>query len=730
MGLRIFAVNGKKEPLGDLFPRGFLSATSDEAIIRACAAKYPGANWALAVPDGMLLVDLDVKRGNNGIREFERLQGCKPEEFVAPRVRTGTGGIHLYVDPNGGDYQNTASRIAPGIDTRAAGAGYVVLPSGNGEYRWEVGLATPMPVAPDWAKAALRRTEQIESLAAAKPYQGQTEFGFVVLSRACSRIANAPGGEQETTLNSEALKLGHYVAGGLLAYEPTLAAVIEAGMQMTNFDPRRPWTLSQVRAKAVRALRKGMATPWDDGAATDLAMETVHRRYAEEPGLHDGVLAFLAEIAAKPEPPPEDAQPTVSAPTVSVQEPPVETLQPAPPPADKPSEVQEPPKPPADKVQEPAASPQSAPEPPAKQTSQWLKPGEQVLIRRAGHGAPPPVEYLVDGLFHQVGTSLIAGKYFGGKTFVAISLAASVVTGKPFAGREVCRKGGVLWFAAEGEREVDKRIRAAVAALGCDPEDIAFWTQIYAVPKLLGNPKGVGDAIGQAKRAAKAEFGLPLGLVVFDTMIKSAGYKKSENDATETNAVILTAEDFAHVNKCHVLFIDHAGWKEDRVRGSSDKPSSVDTYGEITNGKRFKQLYFEKVKGDKGHLTNRFDIVGVMQDGQKTATIKWGEWVDDADGGPGFGLDKDDKLLYECIVEMLAEKGTQLNLYHDVPRKSVQKSAIRAEFYKRKGGTDGANRMAFLRSWDYFVNLDPPFISYKAEGKSEDNCFVFLEEGV
>jgi hypothetical protein len=127
-GWKIFAVNGKKEPLGDIFPHGHLSATTDDAVIRACALKYPGANWALAVPEGMLVVDLDVKRDNNGIREFERLQGCKPEDFVAPRVRTGTGGIHLYLDPNGHDYQNTRSRIAPGIDTRAAGAGYVVLP--------------------------------------------------------------------------------------------------------------------------------------------------------------------------------------------------------------------------------------------------------------------------------------------------------------------------------------------------------------------------------------------------------------------------------------------------------------------------------------------------------------------------------------------------------------------------------------------------------------------------
>src|SRR5262249_53879959 len=151
-----------------------------------------------------------------------------------------------------------------------------------------------------------------------------------------------------------------------------------------------------------------------------------------------------------------------------------------------------------------------------------------------------------------------------GKTFVAMALAASIATGEPFAGREVCRKGAVLWLAAEGEREVDKRIRAAVRALDCDPDAQPIYVQIASVPKLLAD-KGEANVmaiVNQARRAAKAEFGVPLAVVVFDTMIKSAGYKKSENDAVEVNNMIQVMENISIRTKCFVLALDHMGKNE------------------------------------------------------------------------------------------------------------------------------------------------------------------------
>jgi hypothetical protein len=61
--------------------------------------------WARAFPEDVLVIDLDRKHGKDGVREFERLQGCHPDQFDAPRVITATAGIHVYTDPVGRDFK-------------------------------------------------------------------------------------------------------------------------------------------------------------------------------------------------------------------------------------------------------------------------------------------------------------------------------------------------------------------------------------------------------------------------------------------------------------------------------------------------------------------------------------------------------------------------------------------------------------------------------------------------
>ena len=158
-GWKIFPCNGKKQPLTD---HGFKDATTNEVTTRAWAKQYPGALWGYALPENIVVIDLDMKRGKNGIREFEKFQLCKPEEFEAPRVATATGGNHIYADATGRDFQNTRDKIALGVDTRTDG-GYVIIPSGpQSGYRWLTDPDTPLPPTPEWAEVALRKTSNLE----------------------------------------------------------------------------------------------------------------------------------------------------------------------------------------------------------------------------------------------------------------------------------------------------------------------------------------------------------------------------------------------------------------------------------------------------------------------------------------------------------------------------------------------------------------------------------------
>jgi hypothetical protein len=145
-------------------------------------------------------------------------------------------------------------------------------------------------------------------------------------------------------------------------------------------------------------------------------------------------------------------------------------------------------------------------------------------------------------------------------------------------------------------------------------------------------------------------------------------------------------------------------------------------------GKKVRTFYVEKVKGEKGHMAVEFTIVGVTQDGQPAAVVKWDKWDDEVSGAAGLGLQKDDKLLYECIVDVIAKNGLSLRIYESDPgpRKCVRKHEIRNEFYRRKGGSDGANRMAFIRSWEYILKQDPAIIETKSDGGKEDRAFVFM----
>ena len=485
--------------------------------------------------------------------------------------------------------------------------------------------------------------------------------------------------------------MGRFVGGGLLERDPTIVDLIKAGLQMVDYDPGWEWSEKEIEDKVTRAVDKGKLKPLD-GEELFREMQAVHERYLNHPLLHDDVMELLLDDEEKTEEPSQ--------------------------PPEQPRQEQ-----PQD--EQPKEQPHQ--EPPWQEP--WLKPGERLLIQRLGKGVPPPVPFLVDGLFHKVGTGSIVSKYLGGKTFVAFSLAASVACGLPFAGRSMQRRGAVLWLAAEGEREVDKRMRAAVKALGCDPDEQPLYKQIASVPKLLSNG---GEALNmqivdQVQRAAKAEFGLPLVLIIIDTMIKSAGYKKSENDSVEINNMIQVMENILIRTKCFVLALDHMGKDEEKgARGSSDKPSSVDVYIELkSNGGATRTFHAIKVKGEKGDDQINFQIVGTtLEDGQTTAYVRWEEWNNQ--DGRFKSLNDNAALLLKCVRDVIAREGETRTLFHSMPDiRCVQKISVYNEFSRKHKG--GRHDMAFKRSWKELVATGLVTIKKDKDNSDDMADWVYLE---
>lgn len=105
---------------------GFKDATRDQATIRAWWAAHPDANIGLPTGpvNGFFVVDIDPKK--QGSDEWALLVAVHGEP-VTRRVRTPSGGQHLYFRwPAAGGIQNGAN-VWRGIDVRGDG-GYVVAP--------------------------------------------------------------------------------------------------------------------------------------------------------------------------------------------------------------------------------------------------------------------------------------------------------------------------------------------------------------------------------------------------------------------------------------------------------------------------------------------------------------------------------------------------------------------------------------------------------------------------
>jgi hypothetical protein len=146
------------EPKGAKSPRignGHLRATRDPDQIRQWwGAWYPNAMISAAVPDPLIVIDIDPRNGGSLRSLWERV-GPLPTTLTAWSGRND-GGHHLYFQRPEGDL--TGARLPDGIDLKVGGKGYVILPPSihpvtGLPYEWEV---HPIAAAPGSLRALLR----------------------------------------------------------------------------------------------------------------------------------------------------------------------------------------------------------------------------------------------------------------------------------------------------------------------------------------------------------------------------------------------------------------------------------------------------------------------------------------------------------------------------------------------------------------------------------------------
>jgi hypothetical protein len=231
-GLLVFPCGADKAPRS---AHGFHDASSDEGQVRDWWAVAPDSLVGIAVPEGVIVVDMDPRNGGGATAAALARQHA-PDAFPATRkAKTGSGGTHRWytADPE----LRLRGRLGVGIDVKRAGTGYVIVPpsvSESGPYTW-VDEREPVP-APEWMVEALLAPERVERAGresqAMFPFAAGTAYGERALELELGQLRESVEGERNDALNRSTFAMAQLVAGGELREADAREQLVEAGLEL------------------------------------------------------------------------------------------------------------------------------------------------------------------------------------------------------------------------------------------------------------------------------------------------------------------------------------------------------------------------------------------------------------------------------------------------------------------------------------------------------------------
>ena len=144
---------------------------------------------------------------------------------------------------------------------------------------------------------------------------------------------------------------------------------------------------------------------------------------------------------------------------------------------------------------------------------------------------------------------LLYGESSSGKTTVAVDLGMSVATGMKVHD-SVCQKGAVLHVAGEDEQGLRQRVEAF-----CRRNEVQDPSYAILPSRLdLADERSVGALIADIK-AAGAERGEPVALVIIDTLARCASIE--ENSSSAMGQVVAACDRIRRETGAAVLIIHH-----------------------------------------------------------------------------------------------------------------------------------------------------------------------------
>jgi hypothetical protein len=180
----------------------------------------------------------------------------------------------------------------------------------------------------------------------------------------------------------------------------------------------------------------------------------------------------------------------------------------------------------------------------------------------------PEPEWIIPGVLTRYAYAVLRGRDHSYKTFIALSWAASIATGRPWIGKPV-KQGRVLYVAGEGANGLSTRLSAWEYAWH-DRQRIdehAFTTRDQAV-NLFAAGADLDELVDKIEREGYA-------LVVIDTLNKCSG--GADVNGPQANAILHSIERIKRATADgSVLVLAHTGKSDEDVRGWSALEDDAD----------------------------------------------------------------------------------------------------------------------------------------------------------
>ena len=217
---------------------------------------------------------------------------------------------------------------------------------------------------------------------------------------------------------------------------------------------------------------------------------------------------------------------------------------------------------------------------------------------------PPAVRWLIRGIIEADTLGMIYGQPGAGKSFIALSMAASIACGCDWYDHRTAQ-GPAVYILGEGGAGVSRRLRAWQLS---NPDAHLQDAALYISTRMV--PMGEADAVAEIEAAIRdTGLGKPSSVWI-DTLARAAA-GLDENSSRDMGELIKACDTIRERFGCAVILVHHAGHNQDRARGSSALRAALDTEISATKDGQVITLASTKSKESEGFKPLTFQLVGV-----------------------------------------------------------------------------------------------------------------------